>query len=97
MVQPAAEPEDDEPGGPAVGGRQVAQGVHVVDELEVRLAVGSGVGIGQAVQLPGESKGVGEIVAGQRTNLDASRTRHGKAADRAVGVAEVHGCASWSG
>ena len=90
VVQAPPEAEGDEPGRLAVGDRKERRGVDVVDERVESGAKRLGVAVGQAVQLAGQGKRVIEVVAAERPELDAGRTRHGEPADRAVGVAEVH-------
>ena len=88
MVQAPPEPEVDEPGRLVVGQREQRHGIDVADE---RLDDAPGrVGIGQSVQLASEGERIVEVLAAERTELDARRTRHGQAADRSVGIAEAH-------
>ena len=92
VVEPSAEPMNDEPGrSPVVGQRQERGCVHVADERLVRRAKGFDVGTGvERVQLARERERIGEVVAAERTQVDAVRARDGEAAHGAVGIAELH-------
>ena len=82
---------DDEAGRRAVGDRQERRRVGVADERLVRGPMRLGIGIGvERVQLARERERIGEVVAAERSQLDAVGTRNRQAADRPVGIAEGH-------
>ena len=90
VVQAASEAEADEPGRLVVGNRQERRGVGVVDERLVRRPVRAPGRCRAAVELAGQCERIGEVLAAERSKLDAGRARDGQAADRAIRVAERH-------
>ena len=90
VIQPAPEAEDDEAGRRALGRGQERGRIGVIDEGLVRRPMGLPIGIGQPVQLANQRERLGEVVSRQRPDLDAVGPRHGEAADRPVGIAQVH-------
>ncbi len=74
----------------SVGDRQERCRVDIVHERLVRVAMGCGIGVREVVKLARQRQRIGKVVASERSDLDARRSRHRQTADRVIGIAEVH-------
>ncbi len=91
VIQPSTETKQDEPGRLAVSESQERRRVDIIDQGLEHHSMRLGIGVEiEPVQLAHHGQGIGEVVAPQRANLDARRSRDSQAADRAVRIAERH-------